>query len=228
MFQFLSSPTAAMGLRALFSFGAAIAILVVSGRYLFGPRAAKPIPIQNFLAYVAAAYIAIGFACAQTAADRWAVASLWAGAALFTGAILGILFGLPTAAEAANTSNAQTAKVVAVAPGPGQGLVAGGPIDGVPEDAPAVAAVTVPAKNHTLLADTAGFISKFLAGAGVAQFKNILTNFLALSRSIGSFMILPLNSPHATVFGAGLLLYFGLIGFLCGLILPYYFLKNFP
>jgi hypothetical protein len=224
MHDAFSNPNGPMYVRAAFSFAVAIAILAVSGRYLFGPRASRPIPIENFLAYVAAAYIAVGFASAQTAADRWAVASLWGGAALFAGAILGILFGLPTAAEAANTkATADNAKDVAEA----AAIVTATP-SVTPPEVPVVTPVVVPVKNHTLLADTAGFISKFLAGAGLAQFKNILNYFLHLSHSIGAYLILPLDSPHATVFGSGLLIYFGLIGFLCGLILPYYFLKNFP
>jgi hypothetical protein len=40
--------------------------------------------------------------------------------------------------------------------------------------------------------------------------------------------ILTSGVPHAPVAAGGLLLYFGLIGFLSGIILPYFFLKNFP
>jgi hypothetical protein len=205
-------------IRGALAFFSAIAILAASAWYMIGPRVPRPIPIENFLAYNATFFVALGFAGTVTAADKWAVACLWGGSALFTGAIFGILFGVPTAADAVNTQATQDA-----ASAHADAVSAATTAGAAPPPQP-----PPPAKNHTLLADTASFVSKFLAGAGLAQFKNILNFFLWLSHSVAAYIVLPLGDPHAAVAAAGILLYFGLIGFLSGLILPYYFLKNFP
>ena len=216
MHSVFASPNLHIYIRAALSFSLAFAVLLACGWYMIGPKVERPIPVENFLAYNATIFVALGFAATVTAADKWAVGCLWAGAALFTGATFGILFGVPTATDAVNTKTTQTANddhAVAVE----AATVAGT----APPPPPS------PARSHTLLADTAGFVSKFLAGAGLAQFHNILSYFIEISRSVGAYLVLPTGESHATVAAGGILLYFLLIGFLSGLILPYYFLKNF-
>jgi len=203
-------------LRTSISLVFAVVLLTVLAYFVIGPAIKGTVPIANFISYNITVFVVLGFAVTIAAADKWPAACLWAGAAMFSGGVLGILFGLPTAADAVNTqaaqatSEANTAQAVAAAQ------------SNTPPPTPAT-----PPRTHTLLADTAGFLSKFLAGAGLAQAHNILNFFENLSRSVAGY-ILTSGVPHAPVAAGGLLLYFGLIGFLSGIILPYFFLKNFP
>jgi hypothetical protein len=207
--------------RTSVAFGIAAVTLAAAGYFTIRPKDGQPVPVQLFIAYNATIFVVLGFAVTISAADRWPAALLWAGAALFAGGLLGILFGIPTAADSvsANPSAATSAAVAANANVALQQQAVANDQDPPPP---------LGVKNHTLLADTAGFLSKFLAGAGIAQFKNILHYFLWLSHSVASYCILPDSTAHATVVGAGLLTYFGLVGFLSGIILPFFFLKNFP
>jgi hypothetical protein len=172
-----------------------------------------PIPMENFIAFNITVFIVLGFAMTIAATDRWPAACLWAGAVMLGGGIIGVLFGIPTAADA--QSKSQT-RVMAVKVENDSG-----------ETAAAVGPVT-PARAHTLMSDTASWISKFLAGAGFAQAHNIFNYFVKLSRSVANYVVFPVASTDPTALGAGLLLYFTVLGFFCGLLLPYYFVKNLP
>jgi hypothetical protein len=173
----------------------------------------RKIPMENFIAFNITVFIVLGFALTIAAADRWPAACLWAGGVMLGGGIIGVLFGIPTATDA--QSKAQS-KVVAVKVESDSG-----------DSASAVAPVRAHTA-HTLMSDTASWISKFLAGAGFAQAGNILKYFVKVSRAVANYVVFPVASVDPTALGAGMLLYFIVLGFFCGLLLPYYFVKNLP
>jgi|GEM_PF-5570873 len=192
----------------------------------------KP-PVGNFVAFNAATCIIVGMAAVVAAADRWPAAILWAGAALFAGIFLGILFGVPytaTTVAAKRTAN-RTAKHkaqsttphlahAAVPPGPPPPLRADPGAPAHEDDPPP------PPKSQTLLIEAASWFSKFLAGATFAQAKNLMVLFIRISRAVGAYIVVANPNDHVAAVGGGLLLYFGLCGFLAGLVLPSYFALN--
>jgi hypothetical protein len=166
--------------------------------------------MENFIAFNITVFIVLGFAMTIAAADRWPAACLWAGAVMLGGGIVGVLFGIPTAADA--QSKSQPPKLAVT----------------MENDSGGMAAAMTPARSHTLMSDTASWISKFLAGAGFAQAHNILMYFEKVSRSVANYVVFPVASTDPMALGAGMLLYFLVLGFFCGLLLPYYFVKNLP
>jgi hypothetical protein len=190
----------------------AVALLAPSFWFTIGPNEEnknRKIPMENFIAFNITVFIVLGFAMTVAATDRWPAACLWAGAVMLGGGIIGVLFGIPTAADA--QSKAQP-KVVAVK---------------VESDSGDTATAVAPVRAHTLMSDTASWISKFLAGAGFAQAHNILNYFVKVSRAVANYVVFPVTTDP-TALGAGMLLYFIVLGFFCGLLLPYYFVKNLP
>jgi len=77
--------------------------------------------------------------------------------------------------------------------------------------------------SQTLLAQTASSLSKLLAGAGLARFHDLLTFFRYTSHEISQYIDPGMGS---STLGGALILYFTLLGFLSGLFLPAYFMKN--
>jgi hypothetical protein len=198
-------------IRTAVALMAAMAILGPCFWLTIGPNQEnknRQIPMENFIAFNITVFIVLGFAMTIAATDRWPAACLWAGAVMLGGGIIGVLFGIPTAADA--QSKAQT-KLVAVASESGE-----------------TAAAVAPMHAHTLMSDTASWISKFLAGAGFAQAHSILNYFVRVSRAVANYVVFPVTTVDPTALGAGMLLYFIVLGFFCGLLLPYYFVKNLP
>jgi len=130
---------------------------------------------------------------------------------MFAGAAIGVLFGLPSASD--ENSRRVDRNAVKAARDVGH------------SEPPAA---TEQSKGQTLLGDTAGWMSKFLAGAGFAQARSIKVNLVQLSREVGSYVSGPSPIADPTALGGGILLYFGILGFFCGLILPIYYVKQLP
>jgi hypothetical protein len=192
----------------------ALAVLTPCFWFTIGPGEKRvPIPMENFIAFNITIFIVLGFAMTIAATDRWPVACLWAGAVMLGGGIIGVLFGIPTATDAQSKAPPKMAAVQVE--------------NDTGETAAAVAPIA-PVRAHTLMSDTASWISKFLAGAGFAQAHNIMNYFVKVSRAVANYVVFPVAATDPTALGAGMLLYFVVLGFFCGLLLPYYFVKNLP
>jgi hypothetical protein len=199
-------------IKTSLTFLVAVCVLAPCGWFTIGPPIAKkgPIPIENFIAYNMTVFIVLGFAVTIAAADRWPTACLWGGAAMLAGGAAGVLFGIPNATDESNSRANRNALKAAQARSQSE------------------PAVHMPAKGRTLMNDTASWMSKFLAGAGFAQAHTLVSYFIQLSRSVASCIMLPTSGPNVTAVGAGLLLYFGILGFFCGYLLPYTFIRHLP
>src|SRR5436305_933174 len=75
--------------------------------------------------------------------------------------------------------------------------------------------------RHNLLSDTASSVSRILAGAGLAKYQDLLTLFETTYATVTT--AITGGEGPASVLGGALILYFGLAGFIAGLVLPAYF-----
>jgi hypothetical protein len=162
-----------------------------------------------FCAIVAGAFFVVA------ATWNWPAVLLAAGGCLGTGFTFGLLFGYPMSDSAGNS----TAGVAGGAP-------AGG--GGNPPAAPAAAA---PAKDgasgSTLLKQSVDTLGKLIAGATLVQFQQIVSAFRAVSLSISRCASGGNGTQVSIVLGAGVTLYFLILGFLIGLLLlPLYHLND--
>jgi hypothetical protein len=210
---------------------AGAALKVAYRTLLQRPEHTGSLPVGNVVAFNAASCIVIGMAAVVAAADRWPVAMLWSGAALFAGVFLGILFGVPYTATTVAAKRTAKHRPPSNAPALAHATAAAtpGPPPLVREDPGAPAHEEnppPPPKSQTLLIEAASWFSKFLAGATFAQAKNLMVLFVRISRAVGAYIVVAGPNDHVAAVGGGLLLYFGLCGFLAGLILPSYFVLN--
>ncbi|CAN5714516.1 hypothetical protein BH10ACI4_BH10ACI4_35490 [soil metagenome] len=197
-------------------------------------RSNRDIEVKFVIAFDVVLFIVLGMVALISAAPYWGMASLCAGTCLFGGGIIGLLFGLPLGSEQIQDKtviaqsqarrkmdliNLATAKAVAA---------------NEPQQAPAPHVVqaaqiareqadTQAAKNRgrNLLSETASSLGKLLAGASLAKFGDLFDKFkgaaLTISRDINP-------GQNSLTLGGSLILYFGLIGFISGLLLPAYFM----
>jgi hypothetical protein len=162
----------------------------------------------GFFAIVAGAF----FVAAAT--WNWPAVLLAAGGCLGTGFTFGLLFGYPMSDSPAN-SNA----------GAGGGAAAGGGAN-----PPAAPAPATPAKDgasgSTLLKQSVDTLGKLVAGATLVQFQQVVSAFRTVSLSISRCASGSGGTQASIVLGAGVTLYFLVLGFLIGLLLlPLYHLN---
>jgi hypothetical protein len=137
-----------------------------------------------------------------------------------------VTLGLATAATAA--ANWETALLVA-----GSSLLAGGFIGllfGVPQkqstqEAKSDAAVAGKQRDN-LVVESAATLGKVLTGFTLAEVGPIYQHFLEIARAISHHLSSPPVPPNAVLAGA-ILIYFFATGFLSGLFLPNYFMKDY-
>jgi len=206
----MSSPSAHFYVRTSVAIAGAVVSLLLAGRWIL-KRPADQVTVGHVIAFDAVAFIIAGFAFVISASERWSAACLWAGAALFGGGLLGFLFGLPASPP---TPPAATAPPASGADGKTASATAAAPTS-----------ATQIQQNHNLLKQATGWLSTLLAGATFARYQDVLKVFKDTSKSIGNYVLVSPGN-YAGTLGGGILLYFGLLGFLCGIILPVYFLQT--
>ena len=206
----MSSPSAHFYVRTSVAIAGAVVSLLLAGRWIL-KRPADQVTVGHVIAFDAVAFIIAGFAFVISASERWSAACLWAGAALFGGGLLGFLFGLPASPP---TPPAATAPPASGADGKTASATAAAPTSAIQIQ-----------QNHNLLKQATGWLSTLLAGATFARYQDVLKVFKDTSKSIGNYVLVSPGN-YAGTLGGGILLYFGLLGFLCGIILPVYFLQT--
>lgn len=224
--MFFASPSTHFYIRATVAGAGAIASLLVARKVVL-PSSGK-MAVGNVIAFDAAAFVILGMAVLVTAADRWPGACLCAGAALFAGGLVGLLFGLPFSSPGPAPEGARAlTPAVGAPPAPhSETAVAGGVVVSGANAAQVAVAAASTQRGHTLLVEAASWFSKFLAGATFAQFRNVMETFHATSKMVSAYILVPAVDAGETLGGA-LILYFSLLGFLCGLLLPAYFMETF-
>jgi hypothetical protein len=193
--------------RTAFAIIGAVVVLIFARNWIL-KRAPDQVTVGHVIAFDSIAFIVVGFAFVIAAADKWPAACLCAGAALFGGGLIGFLFGLPASPSAppANTTTAPPAGGDANAANPGS-----------PSSTAQVQ------QNHNLLRQVTGWLSTLLAGATFARYQDLMGLFKNTANAIGNYVV---TGGSAATLGGGIILYFGLLGFLCGVVLPVYFLQT--
>jgi hypothetical protein len=215
----------------------ALGIIVIVGAYHFTISRAQKLEVKYVIAMDVVFFIVAGFGALISSATYWGTACLCAGACLFGGGIIGLLFGLPLGSEAvknqADQAQAEASKKIDAA----KLATAVAAADNVQPSAQAVQVVddakaakaradlqAASSNRHNLLSDTASSLSKILAGAGLAKYQDLLNLFKSTSVTVTA-CITGGDGP-GSVLGGALILYFGLAGFISGLVLPAYFMVN--
>ena len=162
------------------------------------------------ISFLVVTFICLGSALVVGATNLWPVALLWAGSALLSGGFLGLLFG------------------VSYNPAPVQS-----------PNQPAGQALTqqqqVTHHAHTLMQESASWLSKIFTGAVLVKFHTFEDEFKRVADSIGKYLApnaadsvcCHLASQGVGVLGGAVLAYFALTGFIAGLLLPSYFMRKF-
>lgn len=192
----------------------------------------NPQLIGKVIAFDVVIFIVVGLVLVVGAAFRWEAACLCAGACLIGGGIVGLLFGMPLGNAQVTTSSPilnEAAKTDESNIDPknlvNTNVATAAPANKIAGDMMArkLKAAQERVASQTLLAQTASSLSKLLAGAGLARFHDLLTFFRYTSHEISQYIDPGMGS---STLGGALILYFTLLGFLSGLFLPAYFMKN--
>jgi len=162
--------------------------------------------LGNFVAFNAAAAVLTGAALVVASSRNWTTLLLVAGAALGLGFIFGLLFGYPLSGKPPD------------APKPGV------PKPGVPKPgAGGDAQSTVSATARTLFQESADSLSKVIAGATLVKAQSLYDIFVKVAGEVTKCAGAICPDPNDFTYGAALLLYFLVLGFLSGLLLPHFY-----
>jgi hypothetical protein len=212
-------------------------IIVIVGAYHFTISSTQKLEVKYIIAFDVVFFIVAGLGALFSAATYWGTACLCAGSCLFGGGIIGLLFGLPLGSEAVKNQADQAQAAASKKIDTAKLATAVAVVDNVQPSAEAVQMVddakaakeradlqAASSNRHNLLSDTASSLSKVLAGAGLAKYQDLLSLFKTTSATVTA-SITGGEGP-GSVLGGALILYFGLAGFIAGLVLPAYFMAN--
>ena len=227
-------------IRFLLSFGAAGFTIATLHRTLFNPANSEhdhgKDPVRFAVAMNATIFVVCGLAVTSTAASNWETALLVAGSSLLAGGFIGLLFGVP---QKQSTQVVQTPAMLAQhAALAQQDLAAQGRANpeqinpNAPNQAQAqaiaaqISAAQASKSKDNLVVESAATLGKVLTGFTLAQVGPIYRHFLEISRAISHHLSDGSVPPNAVLAGA-ILIYFFATGFLSGLFLPNYFMKDY-
>jgi hypothetical protein len=211
-----------------------IVVLVLANNAIIG--GIGNIEVKYVIAFDTVIFIVLGLIALVSAAPNWGMAALCAGTCLFGGGIIGLLFGLPLGTEQVkdktfqaqadarqqmDSVNLATAKAIASnAPehAPSPEVVQAAQVARQKADAQVAGS-----NSRNLLSETADSLGKLLAGASLAKFGDLHAMFKSTAVTISGSISPGQTSP---TLGGSLILYFGLIGFISGLLLPAYFMDK--
>ena len=214
-----------------------LGIIVLVCAYDVIIRSTQNLQVKYVIAFDVVFFIVAGLGALISAATHWGTASLCAGACLLGGGIIGLLFGLPLGSEAvknqADQAQAEASRKIDTA----KLATATAAVDSTQPSAQAAQMVdeakaakdqadlqAATSNRHNLLSDTASSLSKILAGAGLAKYQDLLALFKTTAAAITT--CITAGDAPGSVLGGALILYFGLVGFISGLVLPAYFMVN--
>ena len=231
-----------LNLKTILVLLAAIVIIyLVGSRFLNRTLAPGEDGTRYVVAFDAFVFVVAGVIAAVLTCQEWETAFLLGGTSLLGGGFFGLLFGYPqgVAEQQASRStqpgpNVRAAAAPAVTGVPGTPAADGG---GTPVAAgtgnpapPPVATAEAPAAvqsrhEKNLVAESAVTLGKVIAGFSLAKIGPALKFFDYACSSIGP--ALGAHQQNTSNIVAGLIIsYFGATGFLSGLFLPSYFMKD--
>jgi hypothetical protein len=166
--------------------------------------------IPYVIAFDSVCFVIIGLVATILACSHWQTGLLLAGSCLLIGGFFGLLFGYP---QGVAQQVAQAASHIGVDAG-------GSPTP------PGVQQVSQ-ATNHgkTLLADSAATLGKVITGFTLAKLDSANKYFEGLCRGVGPALGAA-DSSNSHVLAGVIIAYFLATGFLSGLFLPSYFMRD--
>ncbi len=190
---------------------AAAVLLYGANKTFFFRGESKSDDVRYVIAFDSVCFVTIGFVATILACSHWQIAVLLAGSCLMIGGFFGLLFGYPQGV-AQQTAQAAVAQV-------GVGT------NGSPPT-PSAQQVAQPI-NHgkTLLADSAATLGKVITGFTLAKLDSANQYFEGLCRGVGPALGAA-DSANSHVLAGVIVAYFLATGFLSGLFLPSYFMRD--
>jgi len=173
---------------------AALAGLLIFLLFIFTVKGVKAEKsLGNFVAFNSASFGVAGAAVVVMASRDWPTVLLVAGACLGVGFVFGLLFGYPLSNKPSPTGN------------------------GADNDEPAAQA--------NLFQQSADSLSKIVAGATLVEAGKIFEQFKSVANAVSKYSNAGglVCGAESYVFGAGVTLYFLILGFLTGLVLPHFY-----
>jgi hypothetical protein len=167
-----------------------------------------------FVGFFAAFAIVVGVFLIVVATGNWPTLLLIAGGCLGTGFLFGLLFGYPMSGPANKPKPANKG--------------GSAPAAGSPPPAQAAPASDDGAGPQNLLRQSVDSLSKLIAGATLVQFNQIFEEFKKVALAISQTTAEGSGPQMSMAFGAGVTLYFVILGFLIGLLLPPLYHLNGP
>jgi hypothetical protein len=152
--------------------------------------------LGNFVAFNVVVATLIGAATVVIATRNWTTILLVSGACLGAGFLFGLLFGFPLSNK----------------PSPAKPANQGGAGD----------ANTTPS-GRNLFQQSADSLSKLVAGATLVQAQTLYNYFILVAGEVAKCAYPPCCPPNTYTFGAAVTLYFLILGFLAGLLLPHFY-----
>jgi uncharacterized integral membrane protein len=194
------------------------AVLIAAAIVLYGANktfvfrgGGKNDNIPYVIAFDSVCFVIIGLVAAILACSHWQTALLLAGSCLLIGGFFGLLFGYPQGV-AQQVAQAAASRI-GVEP------------SGSPSQ-PSAQQVSQ-ATNHgkTLLADSAATLGKVITGFTLAKLDSANKYFEGLCRGVGPALGAA-DSSNSHVLAGVIIAYFLATGFLSGLFLPSYFMRD--
>lgn len=227
---------------ALILLTATVIIFLADRRFLNRTLAPGEDGTRYVVAFDAFVFVVAGVIAAVLTCQEWETAILLGGTSLLGGGFFGLLFGYPQGVaeqqDSRSTRPNPSPRAAAAPPGAPDNAAADGGGNTVPagtgSPAPppitAAGAATVPAPvqnrhDKNLVAESAATLGKVIAGFSLAKIGPALKFFDYACSSIG-----PALGAHrqdtSNIVACLIISYFGATGFLSGLFLPSYFMKD--
>lgn len=152
--------------------------------------------LGNFVAFNAVAATLIGVGTVVVATSNWTTMLLVSGACLGSGFLFGLLFGYPLSSK----------------PVPSGTGTSGGTDN-----------TDSAQSSRNLFQQSADSLSKVVAGATLVQAQTLYNYFILIAGEVSKCAFPPCCPPNNYTFGAAVMLYFLILGFLAGLLLPHFY-----
>lgn len=176
-------------------------VLIASAVSVFfsdSSSSASSLPVKYVIAFNSCCFVYLGLAGTVLVCGGWEAGALLGGTCLLIGGFLGLLFGYPQGVAQQSAPGAQ-----------GQNPVA------------------TTSREKSLVAESAATLGKVIAGFTLAKFGQITIHYSSLCQTIGPALGIGMPGNTSNVVAGIIMAYFLATGFLSGLLLPSYFMRDF-
>jgi hypothetical protein len=184
--------------------------------------------LGNFVAFNAMVAMLAGGALVVGSSRNWTIMLLVAGTCLGVGFIFGLLFGFPLSSKPPNTGNGGGGNQAVNAgndggANPPANAENGGAGNGAGNAAGAGGGAAVSPTGQTIFQQSADSLSKVIAGATLVSAKPLYVFYGNIASAVSQNAAALGVSRDSPVYGSALTLYFLVLGFLSGLLLPHFY-----